>query len=165
MDITSGRQFELEVFGFRSTNEGMYNCGRYRNFKWCMNKSITQIMKRGWSHSKSVHPPEHLLVTKLLHEIREIGINATPPFTVKVYPTVGTILDYYHSVDGLITARSLDKKRKALVPFDITLNSDKTPKNDIVLLRPRNFTDEILLKYTATFFAKIIQRQLSENEQ
>ncbi len=160
----SGRQFELDVFGFCSTDEGIQSLLKYRSFMSCMNKSISKIKKNGWDTGKSIHPPDHLLVSRLLYEIRELANNEDTPFTVKVYPTVGTILDYLHGVDGLITARSLDKKRKALVPFDITINPYKTPKQEIVVLRPQNFTDEEMLKQTATFFVEIIQRQLSLQE-
>jgi len=163
--FSSGRQFELDVFGFCSTDEGRFNCGRYRTFMSCMNKSIVQIKKDGWDSKKSIHPPENLLISRLFYEIREIASLETDPFTIKVYPMVGTILDYHHGVDGIITARSLDKKRKALVPFDLTLNPQKTPKQEIVVLRPQNFTHEKLLKYTAQFFVQIIQRQLLSQKQ
>lgn len=158
--LTEGQKFELEVFGVCSNKEGSSKKYPYRKFKKCMVQCMISLKRKRW---KAKSPPENLLITKLLNKIREILQERSLPYTVKIYPTVGTQLDYVHGVDGVFTAKPLEDVAKtsekvAFIPIDISLFPFKKHKMDVIVLNRSSFEEKIT--ETAELIIASIHKQL-----
>jgi len=154
--LDPGHQFELDVFGINSKSNLENNSNIYAPFKECLERAIDIAKESNWPY---LFPDKNLLIRPLLDEIRNILLSRNKPYTLEVWPSVGTRLDFFHSVDGFFLVREMGgkKERATLVLFDLTIAKKKRGGSKRFILRERNFKK--YLHETAKRIANFIEKQ------
>ncbi len=153
--LPDGLQFEVDVFGIHADLSDNPGSRPYVRFEIAKAQAIAMAKRRGWNPHE---PAEHLLIRKLLDEVRSIFAQKQLPYTVEVWPGIGTFLDYIHGVDGLFIAHAPGRNTEACLLFDLSLGKNN-PKKRIRILKRRSFGWK--LTGTATSIAECLHSSLT----
>lgn len=138
--LPEGRRFEQNVFGYTMISPKEFSPPvEYYEFVPALLHAKKAAEKRRWN---SKNPDQRFLISRLLEGIRKkIERLNRHDVTVEVFPTLGTVADLCHNVDGFFLFRFKgDPKRAWLYVFDLSLRPGEESKG-IDVLGPADFNE------------------------
>jgi len=126
----TGRDVEKEFLGVPLGNIDPTNPPPYQTFLEALTDAIQQVRSKGiWTPNR----PNTDMARILFQDVLE-GLQRCPEFQslrsheLAFYPTIGTVLDYYHGVDAVFLL-----KDTWFATVDISLRNKKSPKANVVI--------------------------------